>query len=139
MRKYTWMSLLCFVMTWSGFIQAQSAHTKLKVDVPFDFKVGDKTLPAGEYLVVEPMQHYVQLRDAWGHVVASALTNGVELSLAAPNSKLRFYVSGGQHILEEVWQEGETHGEQLRQSKVEHETVGEKIPPMADASEGRQP
>src|SRR5262250_2375937 len=100
MNKYTRVSLLGFVMAWlPGVVHAQVTQSKFRVEVPFEFKVGDRTLPAGEYVVLQPMQHFIQLRDNRGHLVASAFTNGVESFSESENSKLRFYVSGSQYVL----------------------------------------
>ena len=35
-------------------IQAQTDHIQLKANIPFDFYVGDKKLPAGNYIVTQP-------------------------------------------------------------------------------------
>jgi len=109
-----------------GVAQAQSTLPVIKVDVPFEFTVGKTTLPAGQYSLVEPVQHYIQLRDARGRFVASMLTNGVESSTAPEASVLRFYVSGGRHVLAEVWEEGNQLGEQLPQAKSTDVTVAEE-------------
>ena len=41
---------VCFVLLAGAFVQAQS-QTQLRVNVPFDFTVGNHSLPAGKYEV----------------------------------------------------------------------------------------
>ena len=110
------MILVLSISLCSGIALAQSSSV-IKVNIPFDFKVGDKTLPAGQYSVIEPLQHLVQLRDLDGHVIASTLTRGVELKIQPPKSHLSFNVVDGEHVLAQVWREGDQVGEQLQRPK----------------------
>ena len=104
------------ICLFSSMVFAQS-FSVIKVNIPFDFKVGDKTLPAGQYSVIEPLQHLVQLRDGNGHVIASTLTGGVESKFQPAKSHLSFNVVDGEHVLAQVWREGDQIGEQLRRPK----------------------
>ena len=110
------MILGLVISLFSGMTFAQSSSV-IKVNIPFDFKVGDKTLPAGQYSVIEPLQHLVQLRDGDGHVIASTLTGGVESKFQPAKSHLSFNVVDGEHVLAQVWREGNQIGEQLRRPK----------------------
>ena len=104
------------ICLFSSMVFAQS-FSVIKVNIPFDFKVGDKTLPAGQYSVIEPLQHLVQLRDGNGHVIASTLTGGVESKFQPARSYLSFNVVDGDHVLAQVWREGDQIGEQLQRPK----------------------
>jgi hypothetical protein len=110
------MILVLSISLCSGIALAQSSSV-IKVNIPFDFKVGHKTLSAGQYSVIEPLQHLVQLRDPDGHVIASTLTRGVESKIQPPKSHLNFNVVDGEHVLAQVWREGDQVGEQLQRPK----------------------
>jgi hypothetical protein len=110
---------LVFAAVWlAGTAYAQSAQRVIKVQIPFEFNVGEKTFPAGDYSVAQPLQGFLALRDARGQTIASTFTHPVESSTAPEKPTLRFYFSGGQHTLTEVWQpEDGTLGQQLPAAK----------------------
>jgi len=89
----------------------------LKVDVPFEFNVGKKTFPAGEYLVVRIAPYTLALRDSKGRFLTSVGT-GTVLSLTARSTpKLKFELQDGRYVLREVWPGGSTAGYQLSSPK----------------------
>ena len=92
--------------------QSQS-KPMIKVNIPFEFNIGKKTFPAGEYTLLQPMRHFIVLRDANGSSVAQLFTQGTGFEKGSPQTKLRFYNRDGQYILHEVWEERETSGELL--------------------------
>jgi hypothetical protein len=50
----------------TGLIAQQPA---VKANIPFDFTVGDQSMPAGEYTITSPSRHIVQIRsEDWRHV-----------------------------------------------------------------------
>lgn len=132
-------TLFALVLLWLPMAHAQSTLSIIKVKVPFEFKVGDTVVPAGEYSVVQPMQHFVQLRDARGHVIASAFTRAVESASLQADSQLRFYRAGSQAILSEVWQRGESLGEQLYGSGPDVLTAAGSLSTTGSASSEGQP
>ena len=64
--------LLGVVLLSSGMAHAQSILSIVKASIPFEFNVGDRTMPAGQYSLVQLQQHSVQLRDAGGKAIAFA-------------------------------------------------------------------
>ena len=111
--------LLGVVLLSSGMAHAQSILWMVKASIPFEFNVGNRTMPAGQYSLVQLQQHSVQLRNARGEAIAFAFTSGVMSPGSAKISKLKFRVKGGHHILEQVWLRGSQIGEQLYRSKAE--------------------
>lgn len=110
--KRTLAALLLTIVWAAGTAHAQSG-TVIKVNIPFEFSFGDKTFPAGSYSLVQPLQHFLALRDARGHTVAAAFTSGVESLEASATSKLKFRSVDGQQVLSEVWQRDYNSGEQV--------------------------
>jgi len=107
-------SLMAVVLLWAVAAHAQyESHAILKVDVPFDFSVGKKLLPAGSYQVVKTAPYTLALRDRNNRSVASIVTS----PLIARNERyapgLRFEFDGGHHVLSQVWPGTGTSGYQL--------------------------
>jgi len=110
--RRTLTSLSIAVLWLAGMAHAQSTWV-IKVHIPFEFAVGDKTFPSGDYSLVQPLQHFLVLRDARGQTIASTFTHGVQSSTLPSNAKLKFYSSDNRHVLAEVWQREESVGHQL--------------------------
>ena len=106
-------SLLTIVLCSAGSAYAQNPSV-IKVNIPFGFSLGDKTFQPGEYSLVQPLQHFLVLRNARGQAIASTFTNGLELSAAPVVSTLKFRSVGGQYVLTEVWQQDRSDADQLR-------------------------
>lgn len=101
------------VVALGSLTQAQSVERVIKANIPFEFRVANKTFPAGRYRLVETTPYLLQLRDLEGRHLAAVLTNSVERSDAASDPKLYFYAEGGQYTLAEVWQQNDSIGQQL--------------------------
>jgi hypothetical protein len=85
----------------AGF--AQSLAT-LRANVPFDFTVGKKTMPAGEYLVGPSLDTSVTfIRSVDGKEVCSAMGNPVASRKLETQARLIFHRYGNQYFLSEVW------------------------------------
>jgi hypothetical protein len=98
-----------FLLTAAGYSQ----QLILKADVPFDFTVGKKTFPAGEYHVVRLAPHTLGLRDSKGGYLMSVVTEPVVSLNSRANAKLKFESVGGQYLLTEVWPDQSTSGYEL--------------------------
>jgi|SRR5690349_11799741 len=105
-----------FLLTLAGLVgtgMAQAAPT-IKARIPFDFVVGNKSFPAGEYSLLRPSLNLVLLRNDRGTTIALAFTQGLEESNQAPlSSVLRFEVKGGRRVLIEAWTKDEPEGMRL--------------------------
>jgi len=112
----TLASFMLAVMGLAVTASAQSARV-VKVNVPFEFSFGTRVFPAGEYSLVEPLQHVLVLRDARGQTIAQTFTEGVESKSPADFTKLKFNVSGGQYTLAEVWKQYDSAGQRLFPAK----------------------
>lgn len=98
--------------------------------IPFSFYVGNKSLPAGNYVVrpLGSLHNVLAIQNAENH--ASALTIvpiGVQAA-SAQNTKLVFHRYGDTYFLSQVWQGlGRTEGLQLVPSKAERELATRTI------------
>ena len=125
MKRQLVSSLSMFVMITGAFamavVSANGQSIRLAAQVPFDFVVGGKTFPAGEYSVNSIIQDgsALRIRNAEATDSAMRLTNSI---VAKPNnsqSRLVFHRYGRTYFLAEVWRGGDSEGRQLLQSKQE--------------------
>lgn len=107
---------------------AQTAS--MKVNVPFDFIVNGKTLPAGEYRVdgLSTSTSTIAIRNTEQSAKLMTLTNGCESTEAAEASKLVFHRYGGQYFLAQVWSAGSSEGRELPRSRAEREVASNNQP-----------
>ncbi len=107
-------SLLVVVLLWTAAGIAQYAPRPiLKAGVPFEFSVGKKTFPAGEYEVVQIAPHTLVLRDSKERFLTSVVTAPVVARNGRSTAALRFRVDGNQHVLNQVWPGNGTTGHEL--------------------------
>ena len=121
------LTMLSLVSVFSLCAAVASANAQLsnpiRVNVPFDFNVGDKKLPAGKYTfgrlsgLSDTRVISVSGAETSAHVFQSAFTAYV---LTPKNeSTLVFHKYGDQYFLEQIWSGGEQTGLQVRESHSE--------------------
>ena len=133
-------TLLGLSVVLGGSVFAQNSTSAIRVKIPFEFNVGDQTFPAGDYSLVQPLQHFVALRDARGRTVASALTNSIDSSAPVTTPKLRFATIDGQYFLTELWQEQEPAGQRLLINSTPRTSLAKRHSDEAmEAAQGSQP
>jgi hypothetical protein len=117
-RIITLLSLFCTLAVTSAY--AQSAD-RISMKIPFSFVAGEKTLPAGEYIVRSTFSSRVTLiRTANGRRVhTTILTMPVPPENTPFTAKLVFHRYGNQHFLYQVWTPASERGGQLSQSHAE--------------------
>jgi hypothetical protein len=110
-------SLLLGVLILGPMAQAQRIENIIKVNIPFDFGVGDRVFPAGNYSVVSTAPALLDLRNEAGHILIRVLTNSVEATQTPASPTLQFNSEGGRYALAQVWQENNSIGQQLQPPK----------------------
>ena len=112
-----------------GSAQAQSLGDKIRINIPFDFSVGNKKLPAGEYSIgrAQPSSGDTVLMisnvDHPGTVLP--LTNATQSLKPKSVATLIFHRYGEQYFLSQVWPAGATVGRVLIKSRGEREVERE--------------
>jgi len=121
------VGLLCAIVlaTFVTSAQSQSLSNRVTAQIPFDFTIGNKKLPAGKYSVGRNRQSsddvVVSVDDKDGHLKA------IHTSMAAANlditetAKLVFHRYGDQYFLYQVWPAGSSTGRQFPKSRSERE------------------
>ena len=97
---------------------------KLKANVPFDFTVNNKEMPAGEYTVnTVPGSLVLSLRqESAGATALSLSSNMTEPGKpSSGESQLVFHRYGNHYVLTQVWDESVGSGRMLPQSRTERE------------------
>lgn len=135
MKKQAYMIIAAIMLaTVAGLstAQAQTSPTlNLTANIPFDFKVGDKTFPAGEYIVscLNPTapSKVLQIRSKLGTASAMLQTNSVN-GLSQDKGRLVFHRYGDQYFFAQAWMAAEGIGMQAPRAKASKalELAGEK-------------
>lgn len=127
LKNFTILNLLLMLTVVSA--AAQSERTTIK-NIPFNFIVGGKTLPAGDY-TVEPNRRdslnvwLVQSRD--GHISALFTTMSVRASETQEKTKFVFHKYADQYFLSQIWIPGGNSGRELHMPRLERELAKNKI------------
>lgn len=95
---------------------AQSANGVIS-NIPFEFVVGNETLPAGEYRINTALEPALAIKSADLKHSAMRMTNGTKPS-SERRARLVFRRYGQKYFLAEVWN-GSERGRQLTKSRQE--------------------
>ena len=112
----------------------QSTANKVVANVPFEFSVGYKTLPAGDYSVQSIVScDGLLIQSADGKVSALRLSDTTRQIKDKPKARLVFHRYGERYFLAEVWNGVEKAGRQLTKSQEERAIANELM--LASARE----
>jgi len=101
---------------------AAQGLSSIVVDVPFDFIVNGKTLPAGKYRVHRALvdADTVLYINKVGSDEGTSFTTNAAISLSTPNkTALIFHHYGSEHYLAEIWTGSNNIGYRLPVSRAE--------------------
>jgi hypothetical protein len=103
--------------------KAQSLVYGLRANIPFDFKVGDKTFSAGKYTVNRVQQDDVVLKISSLDGKANTFRGTVSVHVAKTRNRgvLVFHRYGDQYYLAQVWAAGASIGRELPVSRSERD------------------
>jgi hypothetical protein len=119
MKRTTLLALTAFVLTLvinTPFACAQSA----RANVPFDFAVAGKWMPAGTYTVSEIGDCEIRVSNTQSNATALVLTQREE-RLDHQSARLVFQVYGDKYFLAEAWSGSGKSGMEFPIGKEEHE------------------
>jgi hypothetical protein len=126
MKKQTYMIIAVITLVTVAGLSTAKAQTitnpQLVANIPFAFNIGDKTMPAGEYIVqcTNPSSptKVLQVRSQDGNNSALVQTNNV-IGKIEDNAKLVFYHYGDQYFFAQAWLPADNTGMQARRSRTE--------------------
>ena len=105
--------------------KAQSLTYRLSANIPFDFSVSGKKLPAGKYWISRALPSsgdtIVQIRSTDGHENITRLTIPLNTLNPMDHGSLVFHRYGEEYFLSEIWPAGGLTGRVLPKSRAERE------------------
>jgi hypothetical protein len=110
-QAYTMIAMIVLVGSMAVAAQAQMGnHTELVATIPFEFNVGNKAMPAGEYVVsqMNPTSSLtvLQLRSRDGKAAAMIQMNTIITNSRTLKAVLNFNRYGNQYFFAQAWMPG---------------------------------
>jgi hypothetical protein len=123
--------IMIALLTVAGLSSAEAqtqSGMQSRARIPFAFKVGEKTMPAGQYTVSctnpsSPVK-VLQLRSSDGHESALVLTSSVS-GKSKDDAKLVFNRYGDEYFFAQAWLPSESIGMQATKSRREKQMARE--------------
>lgn len=122
LKGFTMLWLVVVLAFATAVVSAQAQSTsKVVADIPFEFSVGYKTMPAGEYSVrtILTASNGLMIQSADGRTSAVRLSDATERAKGKTNARLVFHRYGERYFLAEVWNGADHTGRQLTKSQEE--------------------
>jgi hypothetical protein len=125
MKKRIYTSILTLGLFIALTVMPANAQFEnaITVSIPFEFAVGEKTMPAGEYtiksLVNGSLQSRLLIRSKDGRNAAAFPTWTVEAKSIQKEARLTFNRYGDQYFLTQVWAPDTNIGRELPKSGIE--------------------
>ena len=124
MYKHAYQALIALTLFAGLMVPATHAQSiMLKADIPFDFVVGDKQLPSGEYHVKQINSGTTLIQGKDAHSSAVVLTAAAQAAKISDVSKLVFNRYGDQYFLSKIWEASSVAGRQVVKSRLEREVA----------------
>jgi len=121
LRGLTGLSLI-LVLALASAVAAAKPQSSISVvaNIPFEFSVGSKAMPAGKYSVeAMPSGNGLLIQSSDGKTSAIRLSNAVESTKTQSHARLVFHRYGERYFLAEVWNGSDTTGRELLRSQEE--------------------
>jgi hypothetical protein len=128
MKRATFAILATLSLAATSLV-AQSS-TPMKVNVPFNFVAGAKTLPAGQYQVQTDGPNVVWIRSADFKTTLNLIPNSTENPQMHGVAALNFNRYGDRYFLSQIWM-GSNLGKELPRSRAEREQIAATGPSHA--------
>jgi hypothetical protein len=110
------LTVLTALLTMATAAQAQ--HTKVSATIPFNFVVGDRAYPAGEYSFTNSGA-VLQITNAEHIGMGLLLSQACQSARPSETTKLVFQKMGGYYFLQQIWVAGNSSGRELPRSHTE--------------------
>jgi hypothetical protein len=100
---------------------AQAQQTNVKAKIPFDFVVGDRAYPAGEYVLKSMTINDIVIRidNTQEAVAGNTLSNTGRSITPSATTELVFHGIGDHFFLYQIWTEGNLTGREFSKSREE--------------------
>ena len=112
------MTSMLFALSLTVLFMAASApaqvENRMTATVPFDFTVGNISLPAGQYEFLGVGNNVVRIINADRHSVYTLPTTSVQMNGGTDKSTVRFATVDGRHLLVQLWNDLSENGSAFR-------------------------
>jgi hypothetical protein len=100
---------------------AKAQQNGVKADVPFDFVVGDRAYPAGEYILRAALDGngILRLENVNNVSAVFVASNPCAEGVPSRQTKLVFHRVGGRYFLYQMWTAGKLTGREFPVGRVE--------------------
>jgi hypothetical protein len=117
-------NLRSFFLAFAALFMATAAHAQqqyVKANVPFDFVVGNRAYPAGEYYVKAIGEGSAVLLIDNRQEAKTGMVLSITCAQLSPsdNTKLVFHRVGNSYFLSQMWTAGNTQGWEFPMSRTE--------------------
>ncbi len=116
-RVFATLSSLTLLTAAAAFGQSHL----MRADIPFEFRVGTKILPAGHYDVGRAAPGVLSIRCFERNAAVMILTEVIEAREVPEKGTLVFKRYDNTYFLSRVWTPGSSSGQELHKSKAERE------------------
>jgi hypothetical protein len=116
--KLTIAALFAFTFLTTG---AFAASNKQTANVPFEFHLGDRVMPAGNYTIRQLTDESLEISNDTAGAKSVALTFSAQRSEKETEAKLVFRHIGDQYFLVQVWGTNTEVGRELIPSHLQDE------------------
>jgi hypothetical protein len=101
----------------------RAQQNAIKADVPFDFAVGDRAYPAGEYTLKSTLHDagVIRLDNTQQPIAGFIPSNSCDNGSPSKETKLVFHRVGSRYFLYQVWIAGNLTGRQFPKGRAEVE------------------
>ena len=122
-KRLTMLSLVSMFILGAAVASANAQLSiPIRAKIPFDFTVGDKKLPAGEY-TFSRLSGFSDSKtlsvSSEGSTRVFQSTFEAQVLIPKKDSTLVFHRYGDQYFLEQIWSGGEQEGTQVPESRSE--------------------
>ena len=133
MYKHAYRVLMALTLFALLMVPATQAQSTFRAEIPFDFVVANKRLPAGEYQVKPATEKAMLIQSKDASSSALAMTIGVD-GKTSDAGKLVFNRYGDQYFLSKIWLPSSDSGRELTKCRLEREVAAQsKLKPAATA------
>jgi hypothetical protein len=134
MYKHAYRVLIALTLFAVLMVPATQAQSIWKAEIPFDFAVGNKWLPAGEYEVKRVSERVTLIQSQDARSSALAMTIEVNAGETSDVTKLVFNRYGEQYFLSKIWTRSSDTGRELTKCRLEREVAAQsRVKPAATA------
>jgi hypothetical protein len=128
-RNYT-IAVVLVLAAVIGSTSVLAQSDTLRANIPFNFYVGDKLLPAGSYTITPAGQGSTLRVSGPNNNSVFVMTSGLKPNKATDLSRLVFHRYGTTNFLASVYWSGSPNGKELVRSSMEQKLASNGVAPL---------